>query len=460
MNKTNSSIALATMLAIILFSCGAFERYASAQSQETSGPVWTDPTTALMWMAADNGADVDLAGANSYCQNLRLMGYSDWRLPAIEEMENIYDRSAHGSFQYGGMSYEYHVKGGLKITGWSWSSTALGDTGFGKANWATGFTPEGRGMGVINKPGGHRALCVRGTGRAPSTAVARKESKPAEPQVRPPAPQKTAQPAIEIVHKPKEYWEGYETDLIRQIFDGSFPSSVGSTVPFALLFNSYLDAFSKDCHAFLPAQHSTLAVTEVNTTRDSYGNVIGQTEGQSVTVEMDSRFAAKYKEYTPAINSGAAGLGAAIDVLSGRRNPFAPGTDAMKFVAREKCQSAATRQLGENLLRAANAADSLQVTILRQSLPPGHFARFVDGCVAYYRAPHPGVQYGSREIEWCQCLSDEYSGVMTPEEEVRYASDFERLFKAGIAQPWGRGNSTADPAAWKRFHPATEKCQR
>lgn len=68
-----------------------------------------------------------------------------------------------------------------------------------------------------------------------------------------------------------------------------------------------------------------------------------------------------------------------------------PGLDVIKFFKTETCQSAAMRQLGENLLRAATGSCSLQqagATIAGasaesdKSLPPGRFARFVDGCNA------------------------------------------------------------------------------
>jgi hypothetical protein len=87
-----------------------------------------------------------------------------------------------------------------------------------------------------------------------------------------------------------------------------------------------------------------------------------------------------------------------------------------------------------------------------KSVPAGRFARFVDGCNAYYRDP---ANSGHRNATaWCECLSEQYLGVMTPEEESRYANDFKRLFLDQIAQP--QRNST-DPA-WPRLHPARDRC--
>src|ERR1700722_8967301 len=55
---------------------------ASAQSG-----TWTDPATGLMWAAKDNGKDVSWNKAMKYCRDLRLAGFSDWRLAAIDELQ-------------------------------------------------------------------------------------------------------------------------------------------------------------------------------------------------------------------------------------------------------------------------------------------------------------------------------------------------------------------------------------
>ena len=50
-----------------------------------------DQETGLMWTRRDNGEDVNWHEANEYARHLRLGGYSDWRLPTIEELEKLYD---------------------------------------------------------------------------------------------------------------------------------------------------------------------------------------------------------------------------------------------------------------------------------------------------------------------------------------------------------------------------------
>ena len=78
-----------------------------------SRDVLTDPKTELMWTRKDNGGDINWSQANGYCDTLTLAGYSDWRLPTVDEFSGIYDANNIGEgFQ-------------LKTTGF-WSSTKSG----------------------------------------------------------------------------------------------------------------------------------------------------------------------------------------------------------------------------------------------------------------------------------------------------------------------------------------------
>jgi len=122
--------------------------------------------------------------------------------------------------------------------------------------------------------------------------------------------------------------------------------------------------------------------------------------------------------------------------------------------------------LGTQMLKALakSAAEERQKQAQRQAqvaaaAPPGGFARFEDGCNAFYRDPANARLSMSDAAGWCACLSGQYRTLMTPEEESKYANDFGRLFHGGIAQPWGYGLSKSDPA-WPRLHPAVDKCAR
>ena len=129
--------------------------------------------------------------------------------------------------------------------------------------------------------------------------------------------------------------------------------------------------------------------------------------------------------------------------------------------------TAALRQMGENLLRAATGEPSLQEAGAKidgaeaetdKDLPPGRYARFIDGANAYYRARAKAdpIRYGNRESHdaaFCEILAAKYQNVMTRDEEYYYANDFEGRFANQIMQP---RQSSTDPA-WPRLHPAVEK---
>lgn len=279
---------------------------------------------------------------------------------------------------------------------------------------------------------------------------------------------KTAAPAQlaspDVVRKSKAYWDTYQTDFIRQVFDGGFGSDVDVGTQFRMLFTGYVEMFSKSCAASLPARHETVTVTEVTTKRDRYGNVVGKEQGQSYTIEVDSRFAPYYRKYHESLTSSGAGLAGALGIMSGRVSAsayFAPGTDMIKFFEKETCKSAAMRQLGENLVRGANGSPSVQqagATIAGaaaetdRSLPPGRYARFVDGCHGFFRDPANARFRGLHSSAYCDCLGVKYQRLMTRDEEYYYANDFGKRFRSQIAQP-----GSTDPAS-PRLHPAVDDC--
>jgi len=133
---------------------------------------WVDPPTGLMWAGKDNGSNINWKNAVKYCRDLRLAGYSDWRLATLPELEGIYDEHAHSSGQDGHPgTYArsiYHVNGGLFLTGTQWSSTRRMDDRGKPSGFAWRFSfHDGQSFGgdeewfTTNK----RALCVRGPGK-------------------------------------------------------------------------------------------------------------------------------------------------------------------------------------------------------------------------------------------------------------------------------------------------------
>ena len=52
-----------------------------------------DTRTKLMWAAKDNGENINWYDAKKHCENFRGGGYTDWRLPTLDELESLYDKS-------------------------------------------------------------------------------------------------------------------------------------------------------------------------------------------------------------------------------------------------------------------------------------------------------------------------------------------------------------------------------
>ena len=71
-------------------------RAQQAEQARLKGPpttAWHDVSTGLLWAGKDNGANIGWNGAMAFCEALTLDGYSDWRLPTLEELRGLYHRS-------------------------------------------------------------------------------------------------------------------------------------------------------------------------------------------------------------------------------------------------------------------------------------------------------------------------------------------------------------------------------
>jgi hypothetical protein len=128
---------------------------------------WTDSSTGLMWAARDNGKDVSWNKAIKYCRDLRLAGYSNWRLATVKELQGIYDKNTNAPGRAGpgrGRPFTFHVKGNIFLTGNQWTSTRLLDDRGRPSGYAARYDfNEGR---VFNGDElwfhtNKRALCVR-----------------------------------------------------------------------------------------------------------------------------------------------------------------------------------------------------------------------------------------------------------------------------------------------------------
>ncbi|ETR68273.1 MAG: fimh-like protein [Candidatus Magnetoglobus multicellularis str. Araruama] len=66
-----------------------------AQLVDNGNGTITDKSTCLIWQKNASNKTMAWNQALSYCENLRLSGKSDWRLPNLEELRSIVDYSKY-----------------------------------------------------------------------------------------------------------------------------------------------------------------------------------------------------------------------------------------------------------------------------------------------------------------------------------------------------------------------------
>ncbi len=131
-----------------------------------------------MWAAKDSGTRASWHKAVKFCHDSRLAGYSDWRLPTIDELESLVDLPAYATEYVGGSDIlhrnaELQVSGGLLLTdGRQWSSTPVIEANGRPARasfWSFWFDDGRRWKGFEDPFDGNtmNALCVRDAGRRP-----------------------------------------------------------------------------------------------------------------------------------------------------------------------------------------------------------------------------------------------------------------------------------------------------
>jgi hypothetical protein len=152
-----------------------------------------------------------------------------------------------------------------------------------------------------------------------------------------------------LVHKSAAYWGGYRSDIIQQVFDGAFRGAdMDRNTQFHILFSGYVEQYSDNCSDYLRGHFDHRVITHTV-------NGVASTSA----INIDYRYLPKYDEY-----SQNAGLDT-LRVLTGSvsfGDVAAPALDMITFFSTERCDSAAVRQLGENLLRGANGQPSLQAS--------------------------------------------------------------------------------------------------
>ena len=118
-----------------------------------------DTKTNLMWAAKDEGEEVSrsFSDGKTYCDKYRGGGYTDWRMPTIDELKTIYDGNMENK-------HGYHVTKLIDIIGeWIWAKEGWWD-GEIALNFRSGSTAGGgyhNSGGYTGYYGNTRALPVR-----------------------------------------------------------------------------------------------------------------------------------------------------------------------------------------------------------------------------------------------------------------------------------------------------------
>ena len=152
----------------------------SLEQQTQAQGFWADHSNGLIWAAKDNGKRVSWHKAMSYCRNLKLAGYADWRLATIDELESLVNLHAYATEHVGSSDIlhwngELHVNGGLRLTGdRQWSSSPLVDPNRQVAKshfWFFDYREGRRKTGFEDWAEGDtmQALCVRDAKSAQSS---------------------------------------------------------------------------------------------------------------------------------------------------------------------------------------------------------------------------------------------------------------------------------------------------
>lgn len=167
--KLTKSLKLETILvvlSVVIPAAGAQSVTNDLAGRETQARGYWVDTSGLMWTGKDSGKEVNWGKAMKYCRDMRLAGYSDWRLPTINELRDIYDENLDSSGLAGPSkrtrAFSWHVERRLFLTGAEWSSNrGLDDRGHPNGYaWYFDFN-EGKAANYDEPSAGKRALCVR-----------------------------------------------------------------------------------------------------------------------------------------------------------------------------------------------------------------------------------------------------------------------------------------------------------
>jgi len=120
--------------------------------QTVAPAIVVDTHSGLMWASQDNGKAIDWYDAERYCDDFEAGGYTDWRLPDMEELTTLYtpDRKSKDG---------YFITDAIRMSDCClWSS----DTNMGGASIFS-YTSGKESVGSLHETYQLRALPVRST---------------------------------------------------------------------------------------------------------------------------------------------------------------------------------------------------------------------------------------------------------------------------------------------------------
>lgn len=166
-----------------------------------------------------------------------------------------------------------------------------------------------------------------------------------------------------IVYKLDPYWAQYEAfEFTRRIFDGDFDGYADWT-EFKMTFMGLATEYSDTCKAYVNAWQTYERIEDIYDRTEfnlDGSRTIHQTR-QTKTITVDRRFTPQYAQYGPQVNADMLEKG----VVEGFNLLLAYRAQVKYFFEQHACDSATTRQLTENFIRAANGQPSVQEAGLR-----------------------------------------------------------------------------------------------
>jgi len=184
-----------------------------------------------------------------------------------------------------------------------------------------------------------------------------------------------AEEAIErgFVYRPPQYWESYNrSQVIQNVFNGEFYDYGNRSYAFAMFFNAYVVAFSRECSDYLPSGSAIYTFQQRTQVFNGFGFEVGDYVSWQDEIIVHPTLQPFYEQFRnhPAsseqlqinivdmFRQGPTGLAAQADLLGSLfREPI---SDFRTFFVEEGCNSIPRHQMEYNLLAHARGNPSLQ----------------------------------------------------------------------------------------------------